>query len=75
VTSNETWDEYEGLYRLTMLQFLDRNPDDEDCAAFRAHSDRWYDGYLRWGRDTMGFALYLFRRGAGSGETSAQERS
>lgn len=75
VTSNETWDEYEGLYRLTMLQFLDRNPDDEDCAAFRAHSDTWYDGYLRWGRDTMGFALYLFRRGAGSGKTSGQERS
>ncbi|MEM9777115.1 MAG: hypothetical protein AAF902_21225, partial [Chloroflexota bacterium] len=21
---------------------------------------RWRDGYLRWGRDTMGFGFYLF---------------
>jgi len=23
---------------------------------------RWRDGYLRWGRDTLGFGLYLFYR-------------
>ncbi len=73
VTSDETWDDYEGLYRLTMLQYLERNPDDQDSDAFRRHSDRWYDGYLRWGRDTMGFALYLFRRDAGSGDAPDRE--
>jgi hypothetical protein len=23
---------------------------------------RWRDAYLRWGRDTLGFAVYLFYR-------------
>ena len=25
---------------------------------------RWRDAYLRWGRDTLGFAVYLFSRPA-----------
>jgi hypothetical protein len=29
---------------------------------------RWRDAYLRWGRDTLGFGVYLFHRpGAGAG--------
>jgi SAM-dependent methyltransferase len=62
VTSDQTWDEYEGLYRLAMLSYLRRHPDDPDHDAFMQRSDHWYDGYLNWGRETMGFAMYLFQR-------------
>jgi SAM-dependent methyltransferase len=60
VSSDTAWDRYEGLYRLNMARHLARNPDDPEHDAFRRHSERWYTSYLRWGRETMGFALYLF---------------
>lgn len=56
----EDWDRYEGLYRLAMHEWLNANADDPHHAAFAERSARWYDGYLKWGRDVMGFALYLF---------------
>jgi SAM-dependent methyltransferase len=70
ITSDATWDNYEELYRLSMLQHLDRHPEDPDRDAFRQRSDHWYDGYRRWGRNTMGFALYLFRRDPDGGKES-----
>lgn len=62
VTSDAGWDRYEGLYRLAMARHLAEHPDDPEVEEFRNHSERWYDTYLRWGRDTMGFALYLLER-------------
>ena len=37
------------------------HPDPFDHAAPDALA-RWRDAYLRWGRDTLGFAIYLFYR-------------
>lgn len=37
------------------------NPDDPTLAARLKRIILWRDGYLRWGRATMGFGLYLFR--------------
>jgi len=65
-TSDACWDRYEGLYRLGMARHLAEHPDDPEAAAFRERSESWYDGYLRWGRDTMGFALYLLQRDGAS---------
>ena len=31
-------------------------------AAMLERIRRWRDAYLRWGRDTLGFAVYLFYR-------------
>ena len=60
VSSDAVWDHYEGLYRLAMARHLERNPDDPEHDAFGRRSEHWYEGYLKWGRETMGFALYLF---------------
>ena len=62
VTSDADWDRYEGLYRLGMARYLAEHPDDPEASAFRERSEHWYASYLRWGRDTLGFALYLFER-------------
>jgi SAM-dependent methyltransferase len=50
------WDHYEGLYRSTMLAWLADNASDPDAEDFRRHSDRWFEAYWRYGRDTLGFA-------------------
>lgn len=50
------WDHYEGLYRSTMLAWLADNASDPDATDFRAHSDRWFEAYWRYGRETLGFA-------------------
>ena len=60
MSSESDWDRYEGLYRLAMSQWLAANPADADAEGFRRRSETWYRSYLRWGRDTMGFGLWLF---------------
>jgi hypothetical protein len=39
-----------------------RNPDDPGLPALIAHLLSWHNIYLRWGRDTLGFGLYLFQK-------------
>jgi SAM-dependent methyltransferase len=60
--SREEWDRYEDTYHANMKRFLASHPDDPDAPAMRARIRAWRDGYLRWGRDTLGFALFLMRR-------------
>jgi SAM-dependent methyltransferase len=59
--SFDEWDEYEGLYARNLLDFCHQYPDDPEAAAWRARVERWQDGWLRWGRETLGFAYYLVR--------------
>ncbi|HET9234247.1 MAG TPA: class I SAM-dependent methyltransferase, partial [Candidatus Eisenbacteria bacterium] len=56
------WDAYEALYAQTVEEYLEANPDDPDAAELRDRVRSWRDGYLRWGRGTLGFATYLFRK-------------
>ena len=37
------------------------NPHDPDAQAMLERIRPWREAYLRWGRDTLGFGLYLFR--------------
>ena len=53
------WDEYEGLYRQSMVKWLAENPGDPEAEAFRARSDAWYRAYLEMGRETLGFGFYV----------------
>ena len=60
-SSDEEWDEYEGLYVRAVELYAERHPADPDSEAMRQRIRLWRDAYLRWGRTTLGFALYLFR--------------
>ncbi len=62
VSSQADWDHYEGLYRFGMVRHLLENPADPDWFAFGERSASWYYAYLKWGRETMGFGLYLFQK-------------
>jgi len=56
------WDGYEDAYAGAMAEWLGSHAGDPDLAAFRARLERWREGYLRWGRDTLGFVTYLLER-------------
>lgn len=57
----EEWDAYEEAYASAVRQWCDANPGDPDAPAFRERIEAWHGAYRRWGRDTLGFGLYLFR--------------
>lgn len=60
--SDDDWDEYEWLYSLSVENYCLENPEDPDVAEMLARIRTWRRTYLNWGRDTLGFGLYLFRK-------------
>ena len=61
VASEDDWDDYEWLYSLSIENYCLENPEDSDCEAMLERIRAWRRTYLKWGRDTLGFGLYLFR--------------
>jgi len=66
VSNQDEWDDFEWSHRLRTERLAARHPDDPRWAERRARSRRWREGYLRWGRSTMGFGWYLFQVPGGS---------
>ncbi len=62
VSELEDWDEYEGLQWYAADRYAREHPDDPDCAELLERVQRHKTTYLRWGRDTLGWAIYAFRR-------------
>jgi SAM-dependent methyltransferase len=58
-SSDDEWDDYEGLYCSAVERYVDTHPDDPDSASMAQRIRRWHDAYLRWGRDTLGFGFYF----------------
>jgi ubiquinone/menaquinone biosynthesis C-methylase UbiE len=63
VTSDDEWDQYEWRIIHSFEQYAQEQPDDQNVPALLERKRRWRDQYLRSGRDTLGFALYLFQNG------------
>jgi ubiquinone/menaquinone biosynthesis C-methylase UbiE len=62
VSSQEDWDRSEGLHWSTAAEYALAHPDDTDLEELLARDSKERESYLRWGRDTLGWAIYLFRR-------------
>lgn len=62
--SVDEFDEYEWAYSRGVERFASEHPDDPDRAAMLARSRAWRNSYLRWGRETMGFGLYVLENRA-----------
>jgi hypothetical protein len=56
------WDRYEEAYAANVERFVAAHPSDPDAEAMLARIRPWRAAYLRWGRRTLGFGLFLFRR-------------
>ncbi|MFZ5822991.1 MAG: SAM-dependent methyltransferase [Bacillota bacterium] len=62
VSSQQDWDRYEGRRWRAAERYAKAHPDDQDVPAILARARRTRDAYLRWGRDSVGWAVYLFGR-------------
>jgi SAM-dependent methyltransferase len=62
VSSNDDWDRYEGLQWYATAEYARTHPDDPDLAEVVERVEKARTTYLRWGRDTLGWAIYMFRR-------------
>lgn len=65
VSSEDEWDHFEWSHRMRIEREGQRKPDDPAVAERVTRSREWRNGYLRWGRSTMGFGFYLFLKPVG----------
>jgi SAM-dependent methyltransferase len=61
VSSPDDWDRYEALQWYAAGKYAGDNPDDPDVPEILARAAKGRKSYLQWGRDTLGWAMYLFR--------------
>ena len=71
VSSADDWDMYEGLQWYATAEYARSHPDDPDLEELTSRVARKREVYLRWGRDTLGWAIYVFRQGISAPGTSS----
>ena len=62
VSSKDDWDTYEGLQWYATAEYARTHPDDPDLDELVERVEKDRATYLHWGRDTVGWAIYMFRR-------------
>ncbi len=64
VSNGDEWDRYETLQWRAAARYAATHPDDPDLPELLERVEHGRHEYLRWGRETLGWALYLFGRPA-----------
>jgi hypothetical protein len=64
VSSKDDWDRYEGLQWYAADEYARTHADDPDAAEVADRVGREKAVYLKWGRETLGWSIYVFRRPA-----------
>ena len=62
VSSQDDWDQYEGLQWRAVAEYARVHADDPDVPEIVGRVDKERSIYLRWGRDTLSWAVYVFRQ-------------
>ena len=62
VSNPDDWDRYEGLQWYAAADYARTHPDDPDLPELLERVAKNKAVYLQWGRDTLGWAIYVFRR-------------
>ena len=62
VTDENDWDAYEESYHANVGRYFDAHPTDPDRAAMLERIASWNRHYRLYGRETLGFGLYLFKK-------------
>jgi SAM-dependent methyltransferase len=57
----DEWDDYEWGYLRGIERHVADHPEDPDAEAMLARARNWRDVVARWGRDVLGFGVYLAR--------------
>ncbi len=61
VSCKDDWDVYEGLQWYATAEYARAHPEDPDLPELVERVAKDKSVYLRWGRDTVGWAIYVFR--------------
>lgn len=61
-SNQDDWDRYEGLQWYAAERYARQHPDDPDVPELLERVRRDKEVYLKWGRDTLGWAIYVFRK-------------
>jgi hypothetical protein len=61
VSNQDDWDRYEHLQTRAAELYAVEHPEDPDVPALLERRRREDDLYLTWGRDTLNWAIYVFR--------------
>ncbi|NQW20060.1 MAG: class I SAM-dependent methyltransferase [Chloroflexi bacterium] len=61
VSDHHDWDRYEGLRLRAAELYAEENPTDPDAHEILDRQRGEHDTYLKHGRDTLGWAIYMFR--------------
>lgn len=60
VSNHDEWDMYECLQWYAAELYAREHPDDPDLPEVMQRVEKSRNEYLRWGRETMGWAIYVF---------------
>jgi SAM-dependent methyltransferase len=58
-SSEDDWDRYETLHWQAIERWLAEHPADPDAADIRSRHEQAKQTYLRWGRDYLGWAIFV----------------
>jgi SAM-dependent methyltransferase len=61
-SSTDDWNRYEGLQWLAADEYARSHPGDPDLPEILEKVGRGRREYLTWGRETLGWAIYVFRK-------------
>lgn len=62
-TSNEDeWDDFEWSYQRNIERSVAARSAEEELKTKLVQRREWMDAYLKWGRDTLGYGVYLFQK-------------
>ena len=62
VSNQDDWDRYEGLQWYAAEVWANNHPDDPDVEDVLERVRRDKQAYVRWGRETLGWAICMFRK-------------
>ena len=63
VSNQDDWDQYEGLQWYATGEWANAHPEDPDVAEVLKRVRENRKAYLRWGREMLGWAIYVFKKG------------
>jgi SAM-dependent methyltransferase len=62
VSTEDEWDRYEGLRSRAVEEYAAGHPEDAEAETLWRQARRHREAYEHWGRDTLGFGLYVFQK-------------
>lgn len=63
-SSDAEWDDFEWGYQRIVEEKAASEPKNSELTERLARRREWMDAYVRWGRDTLGYGAYLFKKSA-----------